>query len=109
MRSSERFRHLPGFACALRAWFRRGSLRSPLRSKRRLVEATGFEPVTPSLQSSCSAKLSYAPLVCRPGFYPRPRQGTHCPVSMAACDDIRREIDDIRPLGNENTSSVRRV
>lgn len=33
---------------------RRGSLRSSRRSSRRLVEATGLEPVTPSLQSSCS-------------------------------------------------------
>ena len=31
------------------------SLRTSLRSSRSLVEATGLEPVTPSLQSSCSA------------------------------------------------------
>ena len=33
---------------------RRGSLRPSRLPSRRLVEATGFEPVAPSLQSSCS-------------------------------------------------------
>ena len=40
---------------------RRGSLRSPLRSERRLVGAVGFEPTTCCSQSSRAARLRYAP------------------------------------------------
>ncbi len=30
--------------------------------KAKTVELTGFEPVTPSLRTRCSARLSYSPL-----------------------------------------------
>ena len=46
----------PAFATprTARGRLRRGSLLSPLRGERRLVEATGLEPVTFCLQSRCS-------------------------------------------------------
>src|SRR5690606_27674909 len=45
-----------------------GVMRSPCR-RTVLVELTGFEPVTPSLRTRCSARLSYSPLR-ETRFYP---------------------------------------
>ena len=46
---------------------RRGSLRFPLRSKRRLVGARGFEPPTSCSQSRRASRLRHAPML--EGFY----------------------------------------
>jgi hypothetical protein len=41
--------------------FRGGHIRKRLKRGRKLVGATGFEPVTPCAQGRCATRLRYAP------------------------------------------------